>query len=63
MIAPLSANTLAKLAGGLADNVLTQLALAFRGPFLVAPAMNVRMWEHAATQDKREDTARRGAWS
>jgi phosphopantothenoylcysteine decarboxylase/phosphopantothenate--cysteine ligase len=50
VIAPLSANTLAKLAHGLADNVLTQLALAFRGPTLVAPAMNVRMWEHDATQ-------------
>jgi phosphopantothenoylcysteine decarboxylase/phosphopantothenate--cysteine ligase len=50
VIAPLSANTLAKLAHGLADNVLTQLALAFRGPVLIAPAMNVRMWEHAATQ-------------
>src|SRR5919197_1370651 len=49
-IAPLSANTLAKLANGLADNVLTQTALAFRGPFVVAPAMNVRMWEHDATQ-------------
>jgi phosphopantothenoylcysteine decarboxylase / phosphopantothenate---cysteine ligase len=50
VIAPLSANTLAKLAHGLADNVLTQLALAYRGPVLVAPAMNVRMWEHPATQ-------------
>ena len=50
VIAPLSANTLAKLAQGLADNVLTQLALAFRGPILVAPAMNARMWEHPATQ-------------
>jgi phosphopantothenoylcysteine decarboxylase / phosphopantothenate---cysteine ligase len=50
VIAPLSANTLAKLAHGLADTVLTQLALAFRGPTLVAPAMNVRMWEHPATQ-------------
>lgn len=49
VIAPLSANTLAKLAHGLADNVLTQAALAFRGPLLVAPAMNVRMWEHPAT--------------
>ena len=49
-IAPLSANTVAKLAHGLADNVLTQLALAYRGPVLVAPAMNVRMWEHPATQ-------------
>jgi phosphopantothenoylcysteine decarboxylase / phosphopantothenate---cysteine ligase len=54
-IAPLSANTLAKLAHGLADNVLTQLALAFRGPFVAAPAMNVRMWEHPAT---RENVAR-----
>ncbi len=50
VVAPLSANTLAKLAHGLADNVLTQLALAFRGPVLVAPAMNVRMWEHPATR-------------
>src|SRR6266540_4254483 len=50
VIAPLSANTLAKLAHGLADNVLTQLGLAFRGPLLAAPAMNVRMWEHPATR-------------
>jgi phosphopantothenoylcysteine decarboxylase/phosphopantothenate--cysteine ligase len=50
VVAPLSANTLAKLAHGLADNVLTEAALAFRGPFLVAPAMNVRMWEHPATR-------------
>src|SRR5919112_2471419 len=55
VIAPLSANTLAKLAHGLADNVLTQAVLAFRGPFLAAPAMNVRMWEHPAT---RENVAR-----
>ena len=51
VIAPLSANTLAKLAHGLADNVLTEAALAYRGPLLVAPAMNVRMWEHPATQE------------
>jgi phosphopantothenoylcysteine decarboxylase / phosphopantothenate---cysteine ligase len=51
VIAPLSANTLGKLAHGLADNVLTQAALAVRGPVLVAPAMNVRMWEHPATQE------------
>jgi phosphopantothenoylcysteine decarboxylase / phosphopantothenate---cysteine ligase len=50
VIAPLSANTLAKLAHGLADNVLTQAALAVRGPVLGAPAMNVRMWQHPATQ-------------
>ena len=50
VIAPLSANTLAKLAHGLADNVLTQTALAFAGPVLAAPAMNPRMWAHAATR-------------
>ena len=50
VIAPLSANTIAKLAHGLADNVLTQTALAFAGPVLAAPAMNPRMWAHAATR-------------
>ncbi len=49
VIAPLSANTLAKLAHGFADNVLTQAALAFRGPMLLAPAMNAQMWDHPAT--------------
>ena len=60
VIAPLSANTLAKLAHGLADNVLTQLALAFRGPLLAAPAMNVRMWEHPATQANVATVRERG---
>src|SRR5438876_883825 len=50
VVAPLSANTLAKLAHGLADGVLTEAALAHRGPVLVAPAMNARMWSHHATQ-------------
>jgi phosphopantothenoylcysteine decarboxylase / phosphopantothenate---cysteine ligase len=50
VVAPLSANTLAKLAHGLADNVLTEAALAHRGPILVAPAMNPRMWAHPAVQ-------------
>jgi len=49
-VAPLSANTLAKLAQGLADNVLTQAALAFDGAVVAAPAMNPRMWKHPATQ-------------
>ena len=61
VIAPLSANTLAKLAHGLADNVLTQAALAVRGPVLVAPAMNVRMWEHPATQANLQLLVERGA--
>lgn len=60
VIAPLSANTLAKLAHGLADNVLTQAALAFRGPVLAAPAMNVRMWEHPATRENTARLAERG---
>ena len=60
VVAPLSANTLAKLARGLADNVLTQLGLAFRGPILAAPAMNVRMWEHPATQANAAALAERG---
>jgi phosphopantothenoylcysteine decarboxylase / phosphopantothenate---cysteine ligase len=49
-IAPCTANTLAKLAWGLADNVVTQSALSTPAPLLVAPAMNVRMWRHPATQ-------------
>jgi phosphopantothenoylcysteine decarboxylase/phosphopantothenate--cysteine ligase len=61
VIAPLSANTLAKLTHGLADNVLTQAALAFRGPLLVAPAMNVRMWEHPATMENVAKLVERGA--
>jgi phosphopantothenoylcysteine decarboxylase/phosphopantothenate--cysteine ligase len=50
VVAPLSANTLAKLAHGLADNVLTQAALAFEGPVVAAPAMNPGMWWSPATQ-------------
>jgi phosphopantothenoylcysteine decarboxylase/phosphopantothenate--cysteine ligase len=60
VVAPLSANTLAKLAHGLADNVLTQAALAFRGPVLAAPAMNVRMWEHPATKVNAARLVERG---
>jgi phosphopantothenoylcysteine decarboxylase/phosphopantothenate--cysteine ligase len=50
LIAPASANTIAKLAHGLADNLLTSAALAASCPVLVAPAMNHHMWEHPATQ-------------
>ena len=49
-VAPLTANTLARLAHGLADDILTEAALAHAGPVLVAPAMNTRMWQHPATQ-------------
>lgn len=50
VIAPLSANTMAKLAHGIADNLLTQTALAYPKPLLLAPAMNTHMWNHPATQ-------------
>jgi phosphopantothenoylcysteine decarboxylase / phosphopantothenate---cysteine ligase len=60
LVAPCTANTLAKLAHGLADNVLTEAALAHRGPVLVAPAMNPRMWSHAATRANAETLRSRG---
>lgn len=60
LVAPCTANTLAKLALGLADNVLTEAALAHRGPTLVAPAMNPRMWSHAATRAHAETLRARG---
>ncbi len=50
VVAPCSANTLAKLAAGIADNVVCESALAAAGQLVVCPAMNVRMWEHPATQ-------------
>jgi phosphopantothenoylcysteine decarboxylase / phosphopantothenate---cysteine ligase len=50
LIAPASANTLAKLAHGLADNLLSSCALAATCPVVLAPAMNNHMYEHAATQ-------------
>src|SRR6188472_3447270 len=61
VVAPLTANTLAKLAHGLADDVLTEAALAHAGPTLVAPAMNHRMWAHPATQANAAVLAARGA--
>src|SRR3954447_17440374 len=60
VIAPCTANTLAKLAYGIADNVLTEAALAHRGPILVAPAMNPRMWANAATRVNAETLRARG---
>lgn len=60
VVAPCTANTLAKLAHGIADNVLTEAALAHRGPVLVAPAMNPRMWAHPATRANAETLRARG---
>jgi len=50
VVAPASADVLAKMAGGLADDLASTLLLATDKPVMAAPAMNVRMWEHAATQ-------------
>jgi len=61
LIAPASANTLAKLAGGHADNLLTAAALACRRPLIVAPAMNGAMYEHPATQENLNRLRERGA--
>jgi phosphopantothenoylcysteine decarboxylase / phosphopantothenate---cysteine ligase len=60
LIAPASAHVLARLAHGLADDLLTTLCLATTAPIAVAPAMNHRMWENAATQANVETLARRG---
>src|SRR5919206_1690124 len=60
VIAPASANTLAKLAGGHADNLLTSAALAATCPVLVAPAMNHHMWLNPATRANVETLRARG---
>ena len=60
VVAPCTANTLAKLAYGLADNVLTEAVLAHRGPILVAPAMNPRMWAAPATRANADTLRARG---
>ena len=60
IVAPASANTIAKLAAGLADNLLTTAALAAECPLLVAPSMNNRMYEHPATETNLRTLRERG---
>ena len=60
LVAPATANILAKFAHGLADDFLSTLYLAFRGPVVLAPAMNNNMWEHEATRANIETLRRRG---
>ncbi len=62
LVAPATANTLAKLALGFADNFLTTTALALRGPLLIAPAMESGMWMHPATRSHLDTLRARGAW-
>ena len=61
VVAPLTAHTLARLAHGLADDLLTETALAHRGRLVVAPAMNTAMWEHPATRANLALLVDRGA--
>src|SRR5918999_5394318 len=60
VVAPATAHTLARLAAGLADDLLGAVALAFPGPVVVAPAMHTEMWEHPATRASLHTLERRG---
>lgn len=60
VIAPCTANVMAKLAQGLADDLLTCTALATKAPLVIAPAMNDNMWAHPATRTNRELLQSRG---
>ena len=60
VIAPATANVMAKIAQGIADDFLTTLCLATRAPIIIAPAMNVNMWENAATQQNLQTLRTRG---
>ncbi len=61
IVAPASADLMAKMAHGFADEGLTATLLSYRGPLIVCPAMETRMWEHAATQTSVEVLQQRGA--
>jgi len=61
VVAPATANTIAKIARGIADDFLTTLCLATRAPLIIAPAMNVNMWENPATQENLDILRGRGA--
>ncbi len=60
LVAPATANTLAKLSYGLADDALSSIALATRAPILIAPAMNGHMWQHPATRENVDRLTARG---
>lgn len=61
VVAPATANTIAKMARGVADNLLTTALLSTEAPMVVAPSMETGMWEHPATQDNVSVLAERGA--
>src|SRR5438270_7099592 len=60
VVAPATADAIAKFANGIADDFLSTLYLATKAPVIIAPAMNVNMWEHAATQENLARLRERG---
>ena len=60
VVAPCTANVIAKIAHGIADDYLTSTISAFKKPIVIAPAMNVNMWENPATQDNIKTLRKRG---
>ena len=60
VVAPATANIIAKMANGIADDLLSSILLATKAPIVVAPAMNTGMWENAATQANIETLKKRG---
>jgi phosphopantothenoylcysteine decarboxylase/phosphopantothenate--cysteine ligase len=62
LVAPATADVLAKFARGMADDFLSTLYLASTAPVVVAPAMNVNMWQHTATQENLATLRARGVW-
>ncbi len=60
LVAPATADSLAKFAHGIAEDFLSTLYLATKAPVVVAPAMNVNMWEHPATQENLATLRARG---
>jgi phosphopantothenoylcysteine decarboxylase/phosphopantothenate--cysteine ligase len=61
VIAPATANIIAKIANGIADDLLTNVALAMKAPMVIVPAMNTAMWENPATQANVQTLISRGA--
>ena len=60
VIAPVTANTIAKMSAGIADNLLLTTYLSARCPVMIAPAMDLDMWEHPATQNNLSTLSKRG---
>ncbi|MFH1429661.1 MAG: flavoprotein [Candidatus Margulisiibacteriota bacterium] len=60
IIAPATANTIGKIAGGIADNLLTEVVMASKCPVIIAPAMNTNMWENPIVQDNMQKLKKLG---